>query len=189
MWVAAELTCQQTSGGGGRHRTDRQQLSEVCCVFQLCLRIVAPHALHHGRQVLQLQNQSMIGIECHVAIHSQISCRACTFCAAAPPPPRVESSIAALSWPVANIIRFFCRFSSRFVFLSSTMLSSLLRRASSASMPFLKPFFRASARLVGRSMFEWAALGLPTLALCDATLAMLQPTLDLLATVPEAILP
>jgi len=135
------------------------------------------------------RTKATIGIGCHVTIHSQISCRACTFCAAAPPPPRVESSIAALSWPVANIIRFFCRFSSRFVFLSSTMLSSLLRRASSASMPFLKPFFRASARLVGRSMFEWAALGLPTLTLCDVALAILQPTLDLFATVPEDILP
>ena len=133
----------------------------MCGIFQLCLRIVAPHALHHGRQVLQLQDHSIIVIGCYVTMHSQISYRACTFCAAAPPPPRVESSIVALSWPVANIIRFFCRFSSRFVFLSSTMLSSLLRRASSASMPFLKPFFRASARLVGRSMFEWAAVELP----------------------------
>ena len=124
------------------------------CVFQLHFVIVAPDALNHGRQVLQLQ-QGTNEQQQKEHVTQAIRCRACTFCAAAPPPPRVESSIAALSWPVANIIRFFCRFSSRFVFRSSTMLSSLLRRASSASMPFLKPFLRASARLVGRrDIFE-----------------------------------
>ena len=57
--------------------------------------------------------------------------------AAGPPPPAPGR---------AKTARFFCRFSSRLVLRSSMMLSSRLRRASSASRPFLKPFLRRSAR-------------------------------------------
>ena len=44
---------------------------------------------------------------------------------------------------------FFCRFSSRLFLRSSTMLVSLFLRASSVSIPFLKPFLRRSELMLG----------------------------------------
>ncbi len=51
----------------------------------------------------------------------------------------------------ANTALFFCRLSSRLFLRSSTMLVSLLRLASSVSMPFLKPFLLRSAFMVPHS--------------------------------------
>jgi hypothetical protein len=56
---------------------------------------------------------------------------------------RAELSSMAYEGP-AWTMRFFCRFSSRLFLRSSMMLSSRLRRASSASTPFLNSFLRGT---------------------------------------------
>jgi hypothetical protein len=54
----------------------------------------------------------------------------------------------AIPAPGATVERFFCRFSSRLLCRTAIMLSSRFRRASSASMPFLYSFLRASGRII-----------------------------------------
>lgn len=75
------------------------------------------------------------------------------------------ASVTGWDWSISPSLRFFKRLSSLLFFRISTKLSSLLRRASSASTPVLYDFFRTSVLEPGLS--DIAALLLcETLYIC-----------------------